>query len=103
VPATIDRNRGGWLAQWEKYPRATEGELGTAVMLASGAFQDFAEDDLNLLALVRATSGTPVRYALGAGWSLGSPFTSAAAWNTYLSAEAARLRAPVTVAVTPVP
>lgn len=103
VPATIDRNRGGWLAQWEKYPRATEGELGTAVMLASGAFQDFAEDDLNQLALVRATSGTPVRYALGAGWSLGSPFTSAAAWNTYLSAEAARLRAPVTVAVTPVP
>jgi len=103
VPAVLDRNSGGWLTQWEKYPKATEGELGTAVLLETGAFQGFAEDDLNQLALVPVKSGGKLRYALGAGWSLGSEFTTAEKWNTYVAAFAARARAPVTVTVTATP
>lgn len=99
VTAVLDRNSGGWLTQWEKYPKATEGDLGTAVLLEAGAFQGFVEDDLNQLALVPIKSGGTLRYALGAGWSLGSEFTTAEKWNVYVAAFAARVRAPVTVTV----
>lgn len=99
VPATLDRNAGGWLALWEKYPKPAEGELGTAVMLASGAFQGFAEDSLNQLALTKAVSGQSLAYYLGAGWSRGSEITSAERWTAYLADFARRARAPITVKV----
>lgn len=99
VPATVERHAEGWLAQWEKYPKPGEGELGTGVVLASGAFEGFAEDELNQLALVAANSGQPVVYHVGAGWSLGREFTTSASWQAYLAANARRIRSPVSVSL----
>ena len=41
----------------------------------------------------------PLRYRAGAGWSKAGEFTTAEAWNAYVSAQAARLNSPVKVSV----
>lgn len=86
-----------WVAQ------KTNGALGTAVIVEPEAFKGFAQDDRNLLAVVRATPGTPVRYLVGAGWSKAGEFTSQEGWNAYVNAWSARLRSPIRVAVAGTP
>ena len=91
----------GWLALW--VTEKTNGSLGTALIVPGENFAGFAEDELNHLVLARAVPGRPLRYYAGAGWSKAGEFTTALAWNHYVSACAARLRAPiqVTFAATP--
>ncbi len=85
------------LAQW--IVQKTNGELGTAVVVARDAFAGYAEDDRNLLVLAKAKPGEPVRYLAGAGWSRAGDFTSKAAWDTYVAQAAARLNSPIKVTV----
>jgi len=90
----------GILTQW--IVQKSNGALGTAVVIptASG-FQGFAADAVNELALAQVTSGRPVRYYVGAGWSKAGEFTSQQAWNDYVSAFARRLLSPLKVTLTP--
>jgi len=81
----------------QRIAQKTNGELGTAVLVADPAFQGFAEDDRNLLVLARAASGQPLRYAVGAAWSRAGEITSREAWAAYVAAWAQRLRFPVKV------
>jgi len=98
--ATVTRNtEGSWLALWERYPKADQAELGTGVVLAPGTLVGFAEDPVNYLALVKIRPGQTIRYYPGAGWSRSGDFTTPADWTNYLAAFAARLAAPITVAV----
>jgi len=97
APVAADRS----LAQWTE--QKSNGSLGTALIVAGDAFQGFAEDDRNQLVLARATAGTPLRYYAGAGWSRAGEFTTREAWNAYVAAFSARIRAPVTVTLHPVP
>ena len=90
---------GGSLTQW--IVQKTNGNLGTAVMVPSAAFQGFAEDERNQLVLAKATSGEPLRYYAGAGWSKAGEFTTQQQWNEYVAACVARLRCPIRVTVTP--
>ena len=90
---------GGWFTQWEV--QKTNGSLGEAVIVPGGALQGFAEDAANQLVLAKAVSGQPLRYYVGAGWSKAGEFNSAADWNAYVAAWAARLRSPVTVTLAP--
>jgi hypothetical protein len=83
------------LAQW--VVQKTNGQLGTAVILAADAFKGFAADDRNDLALAKATPGKPLRYYVGAGWSKAGEFTTKEAWNAYVAACAARAKSPVKV------
>src|SRR4051812_19582858 len=69
----------GSLTQWVE--QKTNGMLGTAVIVPAENFQGFAEDEHNLLLLAKATSGQPVRYYVGAGWSKAGEFTTQQAWN----------------------
>ena len=87
------------LAQW--IVQKTNGALGTAIIVPAGAFQGFAEDDRNQLILTKVTSGQPIRYFAGAGWSKAGEFTTQQQWNDYVAACAARLRAPLKVTLTP--
>ena len=87
------------LAQWEA--QSTNGSLGTAVVVADGAFAGFAADDKNQLIIAKAVSGKPVRYLVGAGWSKAGEFTTPESWQAYVSACAARLKSPVKIALTP--
>lgn len=75
----------------------TNGELGTAVIVPGTEFQGFAEDQDNQLVLAKVTSGKPLRYYVGAAWSKAGEITTAAQWEAYVAAWAARARAPITV------
>jgi len=89
--------RTQWIAQ------KTNGQLGTAVIVPGPAFQEFAEDDRNLLVLARAVSGQPLRYAVGAAWSRAGDIVSSEAWTAYVAAWAQRLNAPVRVTLSASP
>ena len=89
----------GSLTQW--IVQKTNGALGTAIIVPAAAFQGFAEDDRNQLILTKVTSGQPIRYFVGAGWSKAGEFTTQQQWNDYVAACAARMRAPVKVALAP--
>jgi hypothetical protein len=88
---------GAAVTQWIE--QKTNGALGTAVVIVSGGFQGFAEDDRNQLALARVAAGESLRYLAGAGWSRRGDFADAAAWRSYVENRAARARAPVSVTV----
>jgi len=89
----------GALAQW--IVQKTNGELGTAVIVETGAFQGFAEDAFNQLVLAKVAAGRPLRYLAGAGWSRSGQFATKEAWDAYVAACAARFRSPVTVTLNP--
>ncbi len=88
----------GSLTQW--VVQKTNGMLGTAVIIPAENFQGFAEDDRNLLLLAKATSGQPLRYYVGAGWSKAGEFTTQQAWNDYVAACARRAKSPLTISLT---
>ena len=95
-PVAADGSLTQWVAQ------KSNGALGTAVIVPDG-FAGFAADERNHLVLARAASGTPLRYYAGAGWSQAGEFTTAEAWSAYVAAFAARLKAPLRVALAPTP
>ncbi|HTL67847.1 MAG TPA: DUF4861 family protein [Lacunisphaera sp.] len=88
----------GWLAQWEV--QKTNGSLGEAIVVPEN-FENLAEDEHNQLVLAHAASGKPLRYYVGAGWSLAGEFTTRQAWDDYVAAFALRLQHPVKVTLTP--
>ena len=91
----------GSLAQW--IVQTTHGSLGTAAIVSGDAFRGYAEDEHNQLVLAKVTPGQPLRYCIGAGWSLAGEFTTEQTWTDYVAACAARMRSPVTVTVGTVP
>ena len=96
MPKAADGSFTQWVVQ------KTNGALGTALIMPAG-FQGFAEDERNHLVLAKVAPGTPLRYYAGAGWSKAGEFTTAQAWNDYVAACAARVRAPVRVTLALVP
>ena len=84
----------GWFTQWEV--QKTNGSLGEGVIVPA-ALAGFAEDPVNRLVLAQVTSGQPLRYYVGAGWTMSGDFSSKEEWNAYVAACAARARAPVVV------
>jgi pectinesterase len=84
----------GSLAQW--VVQKTNGRLGTAVIVPAGN-AGFAEDGGNTLILAKVRAGEPLRYFAGAGWSRAGDFSTAAQWNDYVAACAARANSPVKV------
>ena len=96
VAEVVSQPADGWLAQWEV--EKTNGSIGEAVIVPSGIDQ-ITEDPYNRLVLVKVTSGQPVRYFAGAGWSKAGEFTTKEAWLAYVAACAARAKSPVKVTV----
>ena len=88
----------GWFTQWEV--QKTNGSLGEAVIVPAG-LEGFAEDAVNQLVLAKATSGQPLRYFVGAGWSKAGEFTTQESWNACVAAFAARLKSPIKITLTP--
>lgn len=84
----------GALAQWEI--QKTNGALGEALIVAKGA-AGFAEDAVNQLILARVSSGRPLRYYAGAGWTGSGDFSNREAWLAYVADAAARAHAPLTI------
>jgi hypothetical protein len=85
----------GWFTQWET--EKTHGEIGEAVIVDPAALSGFVDDNYNHLVLVKATSGVPMYYYIGAGWTKSGDFSSQEDWNHYVAACAARAKSPVRV------
>jgi len=84
------------LAQWE--PQKVNGDLGEAIILPAN-FSGFAEDKVNQLILAKVAPGNPLRYFVGAGWAKSGQFSSEQEWKSYVAAEAARIAAPISIAI----
>ena len=95
---------GRWMSFWEENK---DGGLGVGVILANDATPaGFAHEDApggkgnaNNLLLVKARDGVPLRYFTGAGWTRSGQFEDRAAWETYVKEFSARVRKPLTIAV----
>lgn len=89
----------GAFTQW--IVQKSNGQLGTAIVVAPDELVEFAEDDRNHLVVVRAPVGRSVRYFAGAGWDRSGHFPSREAWLAYVEQHAARVRSPVKVEILP--
>jgi hypothetical protein len=97
--STVAKNQAeGWLAQWEV--QKTHGSLGEAIVVPAN-LDGFAEDEVNQLVLAKVTSGKPLRYYVGAGWSTAGEFTTQESWNAYVAASARRANSPLKITLTP--
>ena len=97
--AEVTKNQAeGWFTQWEA--EKTNGSIGEGVVVPT-ALAGFAEDSVNQLILAKVTSGQPLRYYVGAGWTKSGDFSTEADWNAYVAAAAARAKSPVKVTLSP--
>ena len=83
------------LMQWVRQRSA--GDFGTAIVLPGA--EGYAADADNELILVKARSGQPLRYHLGAAASWSGEFAAAPAWQSYVEAYRKRIASPIRVEV----
>ncbi len=104
-PAVLTKDPGGrWMSFWEENK---DGGLGIAVILgANEKPAGFAHEEPakkpgngNNLLLVKAASGTRVRYYTGAGWTGSGQFKDRASWETHVREHAVRAAHPFTITV----
>jgi hypothetical protein len=81
----------------------SQGSLATAIIIPAALPQPYAEDKLNQLMLAKVSSGKPLRFYAGAGWSKAGAFRSKDEWQGYVAATAARIKSPVQVTLTTAP
>ncbi|HEX9829579.1 MAG TPA: DUF4861 family protein [Bacteroidota bacterium] len=75
------------------------GYLGTGAVLSGASFREIREDDTHVLILGTATTGKPVTYYSGGGWTRSGDFNNQMDWERYLDEYAVRLKAPLLVRV----
>jgi len=85
------------LLQWVE--QKSNGAFGTAIIVPTAGEKDYAEDQFNSLITAKIVSGQPLRYYVGAGWTRGGDFAKREDWQKYVSAQAARVRAPISVSL----
>ena len=85
------------LIQWVE--QRSNGAFGTAIILPAAAGAVYAEDVRNALIVAPVSAGKPLRYYVGAAWTRSGEFKTEQDWQRHVAAEAARVRAPVTVSL----
>jgi hypothetical protein len=84
---------------WEPVENGKNGYLGCAVVLGSGVTGVEKQTDDNYLLVTNAKGGTPLRYYVGSTWDRAGHVANAEAWGETTRQLAARLAAPLTVAL----
>ena len=105
--AATRNEQGKFISLWEQYnDHPSHDELGSAIMLAPEVkLAGFARTTPpakgrpDSLLLVKVKPGETIRYFAGGAWKPAGKITTAASWNNYLTAKAARLAAPVRVEI----
>jgi hypothetical protein len=99
VVPRVDRERG-LVRTWEHQTRYGEnGWLGCGVVVDPAVVVETREEGGNQLVVARTPAGSPATWYAGSGWDGSGRFPDASAWDRYLDAFAARLRAPLAVEV----
>jgi hypothetical protein len=89
--------RGGWLAKWEAMEK-NAGQQGLAIIAEPKLVEKQAEDERNLLLLVKAPANT-VSYWAGFAWDKAGRFTTFDAWRAHVDEFAQRVRSPIQISV----
>jgi hypothetical protein len=87
----------GWLAKWEPMEK-NAGQQGLAIIAPPSQVERQAEDQKNLLLLVKAPNNT-VSYWAGFAWNKAGQFSSFEAWKTHVDEFARRLQSPLKISV----
>ncbi len=78
---------------------ASDGFLGTGVILPGSDFREIREDSIHVLMIGSASIGRPVVYYAGAGWTRSGDFAGKKEWEEYLDQFASRLEKPLEIVV----
>jgi pectinesterase len=86
-----------WLCEWGPLlPKGGgHGDMGIGILLPRDIVTDWKETNDHYLAIARATSGEPVSYWVGAGWTASHDFRDVQDWWTYLDDWSQRLSSPI--------
>ena len=90
-PEIITGAKNGSLTIWESY-LPQNGELGTSVIVNPGDFKGFNDHEKEKYILVKAKSGQPITYYVGAGWSKAPQFKTKQDWLVYVNTEIAKMK-----------
>jgi hypothetical protein len=89
----------GILRSWEPL-KDGNGHLGCAVVSATGPATGSAETKTDRLLLLALPQGAAATYLIGSGWDRTADVPNVAAWAAQVSAQAARVKHPVSVSLT---
>ncbi|MDR6562281.1 MULTISPECIES: DUF4861 family protein [unclassified Arcicella] len=89
-PEIITDAKKGSLTIWESY-MPENGELGTSIMINPADFKGFKDYEKEKFILVKATSGKPITYYVGAGWNKAPQFETKEDWLKYIESELPKL------------
>lgn len=89
-PEILADREKGTLTIWESY-EPKYGELGTTVATQSAFVEGFATHQKEEFMLVRAKTGEPITYYVGAGWTKNPHVKSKEDWLAYLRVELPKL------------
>lgn len=87
----------GWLAKWEPMEK-NAGQQGLAIIAAPAQVVRQADDQRNLLLLVKAPNDT-VSYWAGFAWDKAGRFTNFDAWKAHVDEFARRLQSPLKISL----
>ncbi|WP_159474968.1 DUF4861 family protein [Dyadobacter sp. 3J3] len=83
-PEIISDGKNGTLTLWESY-LPQNGALGTTVRVKPADFKAFVDYEKEKYILLKAQSGKPITYYVGAGWSKAPQFKTRQDWLDYVS------------------
>ena len=89
-PEVLTDAKKGMMTIWESY-MPQYGELSTAVIVKPSSIQGFKNYEKEQFVLVKAQSGKPITYYVGAGWNKSPQFKTKQEWLDYLNTEIPKL------------
>jgi rhamnogalacturonyl hydrolase YesR len=87
----INDKKKGELSLWESY-LPDNGELGTTVICKPSDVKNYAEYEKEKFIVVKAKSGKPITYYVGAGWTKSKEFKSKEDWRQCVNAEIKKMK-----------
>ena len=95
---TFDKE-AGWLAKWEPMDKS-DGQQGLAVIVDPKLLEKQAEDQRNLLLLVKVPADNVASYWAGFCWDKAGAIATFDAWKSYVDQFSKGLTSPIAVTVT---
>lgn len=90
-PEILKDKQKGLLSIWESY-MPQNGNLGTTIVVKPTEIEDFASHGKEQFVLIKAISGKPITYYVGAGWNKAPQFKTKQDWLDYVNLEILKMK-----------
>ena len=94
-------DKASWMRVWEPLNEGKSGNLGTAIVLPTGAKVEAQQTDLDFLLVTPAPKSGPLTYYVGTSWDRTSAAGGAASWTKEVQLLSSRIANPVQVKLAP--